>query len=126
VERTNVAEPLRVTAARLALATPADDALARRAEALEEDVAVLGREIKLARLLRCVRTEIHVAAVIEVKKLERVDERRLAGVVRANDLQRAGEIDLGIFVTAGLNENETSRAGGHGYLVSAEVSTSPW
>ena len=32
-------------------------------------------------------TEVHVPAVIEVKELKRVDERGLACVVRADDLQ---------------------------------------
>ena len=97
----------------IALPAPTNDALAGRAEALEKDVAVLVWKIEFARLLRRVRAEVHVPPVINVEELERVDQRGLAGVVRADDLQRARKIDLGVFVTPGVDEDESLRAGRH-------------
>ena len=114
-KRPGIKEPLRVAAAGLTLAAPTEDALAGRAEALEEDVAVLVWKIEIPRLLRSVRTEVHVPAVIEVKELQRVDQRRFTGVIWADNLQRARQLHFGVFITARADENESLRASGHNY-----------
>jgi len=88
--------------------------LAGRAEALENDVAVLVWKIEVARLLRRVRAKVHVPSVINVKELKRVNQRRLARVVWPDDLQRAREFDLGVIVASGLDEDKSLRSGRHG------------
>jgi hypothetical protein len=47
--------------------------LADRAEALEKDVTVLVWKIEFPRLLWRVRAEVHMAPVVKVEKLERID-----------------------------------------------------
>src|SRR3972149_250155 len=68
IERPLVGKPLRLVAGRFALPTPAEDALSTRAETFEENVAVLVREVIVARLLRRVGAEVHVPTVIEVEE----------------------------------------------------------
>ncbi len=122
IERPLVGKPLRLAAGRFALPTPAEDALSTRAETFEENVAVLVREVIVARLLRRVGAEVHVPTVIEVEELKRVDERGLAGVVRPDDLQRPTEFHLGVIIAPGADENELFGAVCHGYsLVAAGV-----
>ena len=117
--RTDVAEAFWFAAAGLARSAPADDALSSGTKTLEQDVAVLAWKVKPLRLLRRVGAEIHLLPVINVKKLERLDERGLADVVLPDNLQRARQFDLRVFVRAGLDEDEALRAGGHGYSFAA-------
>ena len=103
-----------IAAARFALAAPANDTLAGCTEALEKDVAVLVGKIEFTGLFRCVRAEIHVSPVVQVEKLQRVDERCLASVVWPDDLHRARKLYFGVFVTPGTDEDDSRGAGGHG------------
>ena len=84
-------------------------------EALEEDVAVLAWKVEIPRLLRSVRPEVHVPAVIEVEKLECVDQRGFTGVIWTDNLQRPRQLHFGVFITARADEYESLGASGHDY-----------
>ena len=46
------------------------------------------------------RAEVHVPPVIQIQELERFDKCSLADVIRPDDLQRAGEFNLCVFIEA--------------------------
>ena len=124
VKRSREHKAHRFTPAQFRLPAPTKNKDALFAKALEEHVAIFVREVVAPCLVAVVSAEIHLSPFFNVKKLKRVDERRLAGVVRADDLQRASKFDLGVIVATRANENEALRAGGHGYLVSSEIGAS--
>ncbi len=114
-ERAFVIEAFRLAAGGLALPTPTEHALAAHAEALEKDVAVLVGKVIVARLLQREGAEVHVPPVVEVEELERVDERGLARVVRADNLERAVEFHFGVVITPRADEDELLGAIRHDY-----------